>query len=156
MHTQTNASYDGWPEQNDQRWRFKQHLCMPHGAEIRVDQPTCERTVLLSAVSSMLRSAELLGGETCCQHRSAGALLSDAGAVSGRPTEVDVFRGGSVQGRAIAEAAWESYRSTATSRPTAHNLRLSTGARSGGVVNARWVYFRRGGGGFSSFSLSQI
>lgn len=73
------------------------------------DQPTCERTVLLSAVSSMLRSAELLGGETCCQHRSAGALLSDAGAVGSRPAEVDVFRGESVQGRAIAEPAWESF-----------------------------------------------
>lgn len=73
------------------------------------DQPTCERTVLPSAVSSMLRSAELLGGETCRQHRSACALLSDAGAVSGRPAEVDAFRGESVQGRAIAEAAWESF-----------------------------------------------
>lgn len=70
------------------------------------DQPTCERTVLVSAVSSMLRSAGLLGGETCCQHRSAGALLSDPGS---RAAEVDVFRGESVQGRAIAEAAWESF-----------------------------------------------
>lgn len=81
---------------------------MRHGAEVGADQPTCERSVLLSAVSSRLRSAELLGGRTCCQHRSAGALPSDAGAASGRPAEVDVFRGESVQGRAIAEAAWES------------------------------------------------
>lgn len=147
MHTNTNETYDVWPEQNDQTRRFKQHIWMRHGAEICVDQPTWERTVLLSAVSSMLRSAELLGGETCCQHRSAGALLSDAGAVSGRPTEVDVFRGEGVQGRAIAEAAWEPYRSTATGRPTAHNLRSSTGARSGGVVNARWMDFSPGGGG---------
>lgn len=76
-------------------------------------QPTCERTLLPSAVASMLRSAELLGGETCCQHRSAGALLSDAGAGAGAaaspPAEVDVFRGEGVQGRAIAEAAWESF-----------------------------------------------
>lgn len=122
---------------------------MRHGAELRVDQPTCERTVLPSAVSSRLRSAELLGGETCCQHRSAGALLSDAGAVSGPPTEVDVFRGESVQGRAMAEAAWESFRSTATGRATACNLRSSTGARSGGVANARWTYFSPAGGGGS-------
>lgn len=151
MHTHTKESYDVWPEQNHQTWRFRQHICMRRGAEMCADQPTCGRTVLLSAVSSMLRSAELLGGETCCQHRSAGALLSDAGAVSGRPTEVDVFRGESVQGRAIAEAAWESYRSTATGRPTAHNLRSSTGARSDGVVNARWMYFIPGGGGSQPF-----
>lgn len=97
------------------------------------DQPTCERSVLLSAVSSRLRSAELLGGRTCCQHRSAGALPSDAGAVSGRAAEVDVFRGESVQGRAIAaEAAWESLpeRRDGADR-LARNLRSSTtGARS--------------------------
>ena len=125
------------------------------GAAIGADQPTCARTLLPSAVSSRLRSAELLGGETCCQHRSAGALISDTGAVSGRPTEVDVFRGASVRGRAIAEPAWEPYRSTATGRPTADNLRSPTGARSGGDGNARCMYFI-GGGAFSALSFSQI